>query len=85
MLAEGAVVCNASDVTRTVHGDAFGIVETWGQRQFANSGLLSPQCGAMASGCACDLPGFIDAGRPQRQGDYFVVLGHAVYTVSLSH
>ena len=85
MLAEGAVVYNSSDVTGIVYCDAFGIVETRRQRQFAKPRLLGPQCGAMTGRCACDLPGFIDVGGPQGQGDYFVMLGNTARTVGLSH
>ena len=64
MLAEGAVVNDPGNVTGIVYRGGFGVVETRRQRQFMKSGLLGPQCGTMTSGCACNLPGFIDVGWP---------------------
>jgi hypothetical protein len=84
MLAEGAIVNNSCYVTRIVYRSSFGVVEIPGQRQFAKPRLLAPQGRAMSGRGACNLPGFIDVGWPQGQGDYSVVVRNTAPTIRLA-
>src|ERR1700683_4326138 len=78
MLAEVAIEYNPRRLAGIIHCNAFGIVESGRQRQFAKPGLLAPQGRAMTCGSAHNLARFIDACRLQGQGNRFVMFAYVM-------